>query len=69
MSDVKIVKEVNNNLVKMRSNSFPFVLAPLGRSLSLFWRETHTKGLRTRSSARPEVEEGNKVRGKTERAS
>ena len=27
----------------MRSNSFPFVLAPLRRSLRLFWRETHTK--------------------------
>ena len=27
----------------MRSNSFPFVLAPLSRSLCLFWRKTHTK--------------------------
>ena len=26
----------------MRSNSFLFVLAPLRRSLYLFWRETHT---------------------------
>ena len=40
----------------MHSNSFPFVLAPLRRSLCLFWCETHTKGLRTRSHARPEVE-------------
>ena len=51
----------------MRSNSFPFVLAPLRRSLCLFWCETHTKGLRTRSSARPKVEEGRKIREKTER--
>ena len=27
----------------MRSNSFPFVLAPLRGSFCLFWRETHTK--------------------------
>ena len=27
----------------MLSHSFPFVLAPLRRSLCLFWRETHTK--------------------------
>ena len=51
----------------MRSNSFPFVLAPLRRSLCLFLRETHTKGMRARSPARLEVEEGRKVREKTER--
>ena len=28
----------------MLSNSFPFVLAPLRRSLCLFWGEIHTKG-------------------------
>ena len=50
----------------MRSNSFPFVLAPLRRSLCLFWRETHTKVLRTRSPPRPEVQEGRQVREKTE---
>ena len=51
----------------MRSNSFPFVLAPLRRSLGLFWHETHTKGLRTRSPARLEMKEGRKVQKKTER--
>ena len=50
-----------------RNNSFPFVLAPLRRSLCLFWRETHSKGLRARSPARPEVEEGRKVPEKTAR--
>ena len=49
----------------MRSNSFPFVLTPLRRSQ--FWRETHTKGLRVISPARPEVEEGRKVWEKTGR--
>ena len=50
----------------MRSNSFPFVLAPFRRSLCIFWRETQTKGLRARAPARPEVERGRKVREKTE---
>ena len=40
-----------------------------GQRISLFWRETHTKGLRARSPARPEVDEGKKVPEKTERAS
>ena len=53
----------------MHSNSFPFVLVPLRRSLCLFWRETHTKGLRARSPARLEVEEGREVWEKTERGS
>ena len=51
----------------MCSNSFPFVLAPLRRSPCLLWCETQTKGLRARSPARPEVEEGRKVQEKTER--
>ena len=46
----------------MRSNSFPFVLVPLRRSLCLFWRKTHKKG------PRPEVEEGRKFWEKPERA-
>ena len=51
----------------MRCNSFPFVLVPLRRSLRLFWRETHTKGLRTRYPTRPEVEKGRKAWEKTEK--
>ena len=35
--------------------------APGRRSLRLFWRETQTKGLNSRSPARPEVEEERKV--------
>ena len=53
-----------NECDMMHCNSFPFVLAPLRRSLCLFWRETHTKGLRTRSPTR--LEEGRKVQEKTE---
>ena len=30
-------------------------------SLCLFWRETHTKGLRARSPTRPEEDEGRKI--------
>ena len=52
----------------MRSNSFSFVLAPFRRSLSVFGAKIHTKGLRVRSPARPEVEERRKVREQTERA-
>ena len=59
--------DCNHSCDTMRSNLFPFVLAPLRRYLCLFWRETHTKGLRVRSPARPEVEEGRKVPEKTER--
>ena len=38
---------------------------PGRRSLSLFWRETQTKGLNSKSPVRPEVEEERKVREKT----
>ena len=58
-----------NHCDAMRSNSFSFVLAPLRRYLCLIRLETHTKGLRTRSPARPEAEEGRNVPEKTERAS
>ena len=39
---------------------------PVRKSLCLFWRETHAKGLSTRSSTRPEVGEGRNVREKAE---
>ena len=39
--------------------------APGRQSLCLFWRETQTKDLNSRSPARPEVEEERKVRQKT----
>ena len=52
----------------MHSNLFPFVLAPLRRSLGLFWHKTHTKDLRVRSPVRLEVEKGRKIWGKSERA-
>ena len=45
----------------MRSNSFPFVMTPHRRSLCLFWREIHTKGMRARSPTRPDAKEGMKV--------
>ena len=32
----------------------------------LFWRKTHTKGLRTRFPTRPEEDEGRKIPGRTE---
>ena len=62
-------KHMETSCDTMCSNSAPFVLALLRRSLCLFWCETHTKRLRTRSSARPEVKAGRKVREKTERVS
>ena len=37
-----------------------------GHRISLFWRETHTKGLTVRSLAGPEVNEERKVREKKE---
>ena len=53
-------------------NAWPFVSVCVGAtqtiSLSVLARNPH-KGLRTRSPARPEVEEGGKVPAKTERAS
>ena len=42
------------------------VCAPVRRSLCLFWRETQTKGLSSRSPARPEVDEERKVPKRTE---
>ena len=45
------------------------VWVPVRESLCLFWCETYTKGLRSRSPARPEVDEGRKVPEKTERVS
>ena len=42
-----------------------FVWVPVGHSLCLFWRETHTNGL----SARLEVDEGRKVRERPEEGS
>ena len=41
---------------------------PVRESLCLLWRETHTKGLTARPSARPEMDEERKVPEKTERA-
>ena len=46
-----------------------YVWVPVSESLFLLWRETHTKGLSTRSLARPEVDEGRKVLEKTKRVS
>ena len=37
------------------------VCVPVRESLCLLWRETHTKGLRVISPARPEAEKGRKV--------
>ena len=37
-----------------RYHSFPFVLTPVEESLSLFWREIHTKDQRARSFPKPE---------------
>ena len=42
------------------------VCTPVREFLCLLLRETHTKGLRARSPARPEVEEGKNVPEKTE---
>ena len=44
------------------------VCVSVRESLCLLWRETHTKGLSTRSPTRPEVDEGMKVPEETERA-
>ena len=41
--------------------AFVSVCVGAGLRISLFWHETHTKGLKTRSPVRPEVEEGMKV--------
>ena len=41
--------------------------APARESLCLFWHETHTKSLGTRSPTEPGVDEGRKVSEKTER--
>ena len=43
-----------------------WVCAPGRQSLCQFWRETQTKGLSSRSPARPEVDKERKVREKRE---
>ena len=40
-----------------------FLWVQVRESLCLFWRETHTKGLRARSPTRPEEDERRKVPG------
>ena len=43
-----------------------WVYAPGRRSLCVFWRETQTKGLSSRSPIRPEVDEEREIRERRE---
>ena len=56
--------------IKRCDTRLPFVVlcvcAPVREYLCLIWRETHSKGLTTRSHARPEVNDERKVPEKKE---
>ena len=63
------VKSAELNMWHYGWHPFLCVWVPVREFLCLLWCETHTKGLGTRSLARPEVDEGRKISEKTERVS